>query len=431
VGIICSSRRLGMIVFLLFTAAFLLALVARFPHLVHESSDYRIVSSSARCLTDNCDPYNSNDMRRAYIVHDGDLNESVNSVAFRPYQALYLPSSLFWILPFTVLQWKGSLALWIGSCGLVMVVASALMADLCRHQKPTVSLILLGLFLALSITLLGNPSILAVGLCVIGVWCFLKDRYLVLGILCLGLSLAVKPQIAGLVVLYFLFSGRAPWCAIAVLVLGVILCLPGLLWITHDPAAANWRQELRVNLARSSAKGGLNDPGPTNWWGAADMTCIQALVSIFDNDPSVYNLAAYTVTGILLLIWAFIAWRAKPSANKDLLGVASIACLTLLPVYHRGYDALLLLLIFPAISLLCTEGGFYGLVSILLSIGIIVASHPHAVRSALGWRAEAPGPIRTLSLLVSPLPVLLAAIFFLVCFARTLRSENGTSVHPA
>jgi hypothetical protein len=416
-----NAHRAGMVALLLGTLLFLYIPVRGFSGLIHESSDFAIVYSSSKCLIDRCNPYDSADMHREYIKSEGDMSAGTSLIAFRPNQALYPPSTLFLIVPFALLPWKPALALWLTMSALLFAVAAFLVSDLFQQRVSATPLVLLGIFIAGSGSILAQPSSYAMSLCVIGVWSLLKNRFPILGILCFALSLALKPQVGGLVVVYFLLlGGQVRRRSVAILVAAALLCIPGFLWVSGIPSATHWYQELSVNIATSTAAGGLNDPGPTNWWGAADMTSLQSLVALFVNTPRIYNPIAWTVSGCLLLIWANVTLRAKPSYRKNILGVATIACLALLPIYHRTYDLRLLILTFPAIALLFTEGGIARIGALLDSLFLIVGSHPHTIREALKLSQDPRNPIWNLMLLCCPMVAVLSSILFLVYFARTL-----------
>jgi len=49
----------------------------------------------------------------------------------------------------------------------------------------------------------GNPSGIAIALCLVSVWCFVKDRFVTAGVLCMAISMGIKPHDAGLVWLDF------------------------------------------------------------------------------------------------------------------------------------------------------------------------------------------------------------------------------------
>src|SRR6185312_4547136 len=77
----------------------------------------------------------------------------------------------------------------------------------------------------------------------------------------------------------------------------------------------------------------------------------------FRDDPKVYNPISYGVTGILLLIGAGWMFKKHISKKDAWFALASVAALSMLPVYHRLHDAKLLLLALPACALLWSEGG--------------------------------------------------------------------------
>ena len=54
------------------------------------------------------------------------------------------------------------------------------------------------------------------------------------------------------------------------------------------------------------------------------------------------NILALTISGAMFLVWLFLIWRRGDSSDE--LDLSTIAVLSLLPVYHRLYDASVLIL---------------------------------------------------------------------------------------
>ncbi len=204
----------------------------------------------------------------------------------------------------------------------------------------------------------GNSAGIIVSLCVVAVWCFLEEKIVWAGVLCLAVSLAIKPHDAGLVWLYFLLAGGV--CrkrALQTLLVTVVLGLAAIVWV--EPIAPNWMQEWHSILLAASAPGGINNPGPTspNIRNGANMIIdLQSTISIFRNDPRFYNPASYLVCGTLLLAWAVRTLRSRFSPARAWLALAAVVPLALLVTYHRPYDAKLLLLTVPACAMLWAEG---------------------------------------------------------------------------
>jgi hypothetical protein len=290
---------------------------------------------------------------------------------------------------------------------------------------------LLGLFVATSTNLVttGQPSSFAISLCAIGVWSLLSNRLQAVGIFCFALSLTLKPQIAGLVLVYFLLASsparRRAWLVLAT---AALLCAPGILWAATIPAAVHWPQSIRANLAVGATPGSINDPGPTSI-NAMMVTDLQAVFAVFDDVPRDYNLESESVVGVLILVWAYIAIRAAPSRRKDLLGVAAMSCLSLLPLYHRHYDVRLLVLTLPAVALLTDEGGWGRGLAIAATVAVLCGSHPTFLRDHFALHQETLGPVKTVLLMrTAPLAVLFSGVVYLAYFATALKSGGKLSV---
>jgi hypothetical protein len=330
-----------------------------------------------------------------------------------------------------------------------LTLASYLMWDLAGKYAPGVSLLLVCIVLANSELLFssGNLAGIAVSLCVVAVWCFLQKRFVPAGILCLAVSLAIKPHDAGLVWLYFLLAGGIyRKRALQTLIVTAVLALPAILWVSH--VSPNWMPELRSNLSATSAHGDLSDPGPASMsiHSPDRIIDLQTVVSVFRDDPRIYNPASYLVCGSILLVWSVRILRSRFSLDRAWFALAAIAALSMLPVYHREYDAKLLLITVPACALLWTEGGPIRWIALMLNTAavlltgdlpsaalIIFSDHLHVGSSGFA------GKILTV-LLMRPAPLILLAlgIFYLwvyvrrdcACVAMADTGERGEAPHP-
>ena len=138
----------------------------------------------------------------------------------------------------------------------------------------------------------GNTAGLVVGLTVIAAWCFLRQRFVVAGVICLAVSLVVKPHDAGLIWLYFLVAGR-PHAkrALQSAALALGMALIAFFWVSHCRAYTGLPELRSANLATISAPGGINEPGPRSIGvNSPDMIIdLQTVISIFCDDPRVYQ----------------------------------------------------------------------------------------------------------------------------------------------
>jgi len=325
--------------------------------------DFRAVYAGTRCLIHEHNPYNVSDLEREYLSEDGQRppDTPFNLQAITLY--VNVPTTFVIVAPFAMLSWGPAHILWMLVTGCAFTLAIVLMWKAgAGHSAPLSTF--LACILAVncaSIFAAGNTAGIVVGLCGIAVWCFLENRFVRVGVLCLGLSLAIKPHDAGLVWLYFLLAGgvyrkRALQSAAITAVIG----LAAILWIRH--VAPHWIHDWSANLAAISARGGMNEPGPNSFSGRSVYTVVdlQAAISIFRDDPVIYNLATYLFCGTLLLVWSIWTLRTRVSISKAWLALAAVTAFTLLITYHRPWDAKLVMLAIPACCMLWTGGGWLG-----------------------------------------------------------------------
>ncbi len=224
--------------------------------------------------------------------------------------------------------------------------------------------------------------------------------------------------------------------ALQILLVTIVLSLPPLLWVWQ--VSSHWMQERNSNIAAFAVHGGTSDPALASV-GIVGMNLVISLQSIFSafwNDPHVYNLAAFLTFIPILLVWAFVTLRSRPSTRSALLALASIAALSMLPVYHRQHDAKLLLLTVPACAMLWAEGGLIGRLALLVNgfaflltadllwtipVGLNASLHPSAT-GILGKTLTAAQ--------IFPVPIILLVlgIFYLWVYAQRYSPQDLTVV---
>jgi hypothetical protein len=390
--------------------------------------DFRGLYYPARCLIQHCDPYMEGDVLRISRAEGGDRPwDAAHASHFTRY--IYFPTAFSFTVPFAMMPWGPAHWLWMALTAGSLIFASFLIWNLGANYAPILSGVLVGFLLANSELLIvfGNMAGIAISLCVVAVWCFVRERFVPAGILCLAVSLAVKPQDAGLVWLYFILAGGAyRKRALQTLLATVGFSLPGVLWVWQ--AAPRWMQELHSNILAFSAHGGVMDPGlaAKGVYGLGLSISLQTVLSFFRDDPHFYNPASYLVCAPLLLIWAFVTLRSRSSPAKAWLALAAIAALSMLPVYHRQNDAKLLLLTIPACAMLWAEGGMIGRLALLLNTAgfVLTADLPWAILLALihSRRLSTTGLSGQILTVVQvfpvPLTLLVMGIFYLWVYAR-------------
>jgi hypothetical protein len=310
-----------------------------------------------------------------------------------------------------------------------LLFASFLVWELAANSSPIAAGALIGLFLVNSELLIisTNAAGIVVSLCAVAVWCFLRERLALAGVLCLAVALAVKPQDSSLVWLYLLLAGGVyRKRALQTLLATAILSLPGFLWVLQ--ASPHWYAEWQSNVAALAVHGGINDPGPASIGahGLAMVISLQSVFSVFSDDPRFYNWASYLVFAPLLLGLAFITLRSRATHTRAWLALAVIAPLTLLPVYHRQYDAKLLLLTIPTCVMLWAEGGAIGRLALAvnaaglvftgdLTWAIFLGLMNHLHLSATGFSRWV---LMAMQVFPAPTILLVMAVFYLWVYAR-------------
>jgi hypothetical protein len=423
---------MGIVVFVLF--GFMFRFVAK-----DAMADFKLVYYGTNCLQHHCDPYRESELRSFYRT------ESVESLAggsqYLKSETLYvnLPPLSLVMAPLAMLPEGTAAALWMVATAAILILAAVLMWDLAAGNAPRVAGGLIGLLLANAAVVLGNGNAagIVIGLCTIAAWCFLRKRFVLAGIVCLAVSLAMKPHDVGLVWLYFLLAGVAyrKW-ALQSLAAAGLLCLAAVLFVGHT--APNWIPEVRANLAEVFVPGGNNDPGllgATSKSRAPEvMTDLQAVISVFRDIPAFYNTVTYIVCGVLLLGWLLVTLKSLQSQELTWLALAAVAPLTLLVTYHRAYDAKILLLTIPACAMLWAQGGATAKVALLVTtVGVVCTGEiPLAILLSMTKSLSAVGLLGEIQTVLltrqAPLALLAMTIFYLLIYMRRARGKGATKV---
>jgi hypothetical protein len=403
--------------------------------------DFRAMYYPARCLLQHCDPYSESEVL-ALARAEGGERPSDRGDANHFARYLYLPPTFSITVPFALMPWGPAHLLLMILTGGGLILAGFLMWNFGPEGSPVIAGALIGFFLANSelLMVVGNIAGLAIILCVVAVWCFVRERFVAAGILCFGISLAIKPHDSGLVWLYFLLAGGIyRKRALQTLLATVAVSLPGILMTWR--VSPHWMQGLQFNIAADTVQGGRSDPAAASmgWHGLSMLVNLQTVFSAFWSDPHIYNLAAYLAVGPLLLIWAVITLRSRSTPSTTWLALAAIAALTMLPLYHRQYDTKLLLLTVPACAMLFEEKGMVRWLALLLtSVGFVVTGDLSWIAALkLIELAFAPATGLTSRILAdaqvycAPLVLLSLGAFYLWVYAARSWAGPRTRMQPA
>jgi hypothetical protein len=391
------------------------------------SNDLVPVYTGARCLLHGCNPYDTKQLEQQFFLAGGRPTELPSWEIDVP---VYPPSTFLVLSPLALLRFPAARLLWFLLNGCLFVTAAGLILSLCPGQRRWLTTALASFVLATSgiLLVLGQPAAFAISLVIIGCYLFFRGRFLPLAALLFTLSLAVKPQIGGLIVLYLLLQGIHRRYALLVLAgaLSVFLCAG--LFLKLHPGSAGWISTLRANLSATLSPGGSADPRPANVQSVGDPN-LQALTSIFFTDARTFNVAAYAIFAILLVVLIRVVLRAHADPELRLLALAAVSVLSLTPVYHRFYDARLLLLTIPAVSIVYQRRRWLGSTIAVMTI-LAVISVQYRVQVFLLQHAQWQSVVENkllLILLLRQQNLELLILFFLYLYAiRSLRSSSAS-----
>jgi hypothetical protein len=256
----------------------------------------------------------------------------------------YPLTTLFVLAPMTILPWPFAHAVWL-FINLLAYAAMGLSLALLIHLRwnETRTYVFCAFLLALAPfhTGMAAGSIAIVVVALTAVVCLAAERGqdILAGAL-LAMAVSLKPQIGLPFLLYFLLCRRWRLAGTAmgiVALAGAIAVLR--LTIAGAPWLENYVYDNRVLLSRGSL-GDFTEANPIRF----GLVNLQVLLYVILHDRAIANGLALTVSVIAGLWWLLLLNR-RSGSRQHLLAWSALVAISLLPIYHRFYDASLL--IFP------------------------------------------------------------------------------------
>ncbi len=269
-------------------------------------------------------------------------------VANRGIPTAYPITALVLVAPFSLPSWNVAYFLWLAVdlalFGIMLWVLVALAGF--SYREPSAILLVAGtLALAPFHTgiVTGNVTLVAVELSVIAIWSVRRQYDIAAGIL-LAVASGLKPQIGLCFLLYYFLRRRWQVCGIAVVLLAGLAALGLLrLEIGHTPWLSNYLDDNRI-LLQTGVLGNFTTINPMRFG------LINLQVALYPLLGRIWqtNAVAMAIGATLLAVWIIYVWtsrdRRESQDDRELLELSAIAVISLLPVYHRFYDATLLVL---------------------------------------------------------------------------------------
>ncbi|MFC6645203.1 glycosyltransferase family 87 protein [Granulicella cerasi] len=373
--------------------------------------DFMPVYGSTRAAAEAHNPYLTQNAEQA-LLHSGAKPEWMAPPFWQEHSLVYPPATYYALLPLGWMSYSHATALWFTALAIALVGASILL--LLLAPPPAKSSVAVGVMLVLAtsggLLRLGQISALAIGLAAIGGMLMAVGRARVFGCFCLGLAAIYKPQIGAPILLYFCFPQRTRKFAAVALLSFVLLEVAAGMALSGELHTTAWKADLHDQLQGGSSlhivRGGKPDTGLID---AHALT-----VEVFPTDRSA-ALAAELITLVGVGLLAVGLTRAAPQdgTTRDLIGLAAVSVLLLLPVYHRSYDMRMLLLTLPALGVLWRIAPRWaaaislGSVFLLFSTAKIILDHTH-----FSFATQQSVPFKLLVVHQQPLFVLIVALLW-------------------
>ncbi|PYX46037.1 MAG: hypothetical protein DMG79_17735 [Acidobacteria bacterium] len=183
----------------------------------------------------------------------------------------------------------------------------------------------------------GNSTVLVIGFCSTAILAAGYRNDVTAGVL-FGIACSLKPQIGAFLVLYYLVRQRWRLFGTAVATTTALIAV-AVLYL--QLRGASWLQDYIHNARGFVTANPIDDFSTAN---PSRFTLINLQVPFFSitRHSSSANLLALAVGGVLVCIWFYWLLRRREHGS-ELLVIAAISVIALLPVYHRFYDAGLLI----------------------------------------------------------------------------------------
>ena len=369
-----QRRWFNLLAYLAFACSFVFVALQPLVHKNVEGAvrmrDFVTPYTGARCLLVHCNPYDLQQVKDEFRAAGGRESDHAPWLWEPP---VYPPSSLVVLLPAALFTFHVASSLWFGFS--LFFFSAALLATtlLVEHSYRSWAILLVAGLLATRLVGeligIGQPSALALGMGILALYLLLNGRFRPVAIILLGVGLALKPQLAGVIFLLLVLRRQTRRPAIVSAILAFILMLVGVVWLQVTPASKSWLHDYKAQIS-SSVTEGVNNPS-WNLQHAHRMLNLQASFAAAFDSPAIYDTLAWLLSLLLFAMCANAYRKNSDSRELTMPAMAAIVCIGLLPVYHREYDIPILMLTFPTLLSLVAHRAKIGVAALVLSIPLL------------------------------------------------------------
>jgi Glycosyltransferase family 87 len=381
------------------------------------SYDFAAVYGAARCWLRGENPYDMPVVVRTLREAGDDPATLPNT---DPPPSVYLPTALPLMSSVAWLPWKAARLTWSLLSIAVFLVSAVLILRACTLTTGQKWLLGAGLLLfspTSSGLSTGNPSVVSCALTLAAVFLTLGGRFAASALL-LGLAHSIKPQVSIAAVALFLLWGY--WR-----VVGLSFLVPLFAGIVSFIRAGSfgeyrlWLISLQKGIADLTAPGGMNDPSPANYF-SYHLINTGAILSIWLRDGRIVATVVWITAGVL--VGAYFWFRSRTRGEQQLRDVAFFCALALVLVYHRYYDAQLLLGVVP--FLLASGGRLDRTKAAIWAVLLLLTFPLQAVVAESIHQLSPTTPVGFLLLRHQPV-ILLLLCLLLIPWSKGLKHSEG------
>ena len=307
---------------------------------LHQSGDFAPAYLSTRLWLRGSNPYDHEQFAALWQAAGG-LPADVPTKETTP--SVYPPTAFVVVAPLALLPWNAArLALTLLNTALALLAIGALSRAAGLRWNDGLGRCFWALALAFaplhSGLATGNLIIIAASCALLAVWAAMSNKEWMASLL-LAVATGVKPHVGGVFVLAYALQGRWRLSAVSI---GWLLLLSVISLVPLEMHRVSWLGSLLASHAAASAPGGVNDPTGANP-SQHHLINLQRLLFTFLTQSWFVNAIAVGLTALLLVAW-LVATRHRGSERRELLFLSALVTVSLLPIYHRFYDAMVLLL---------------------------------------------------------------------------------------
>ncbi|MCU1272533.1 MAG: hypothetical protein JWN74_3827 [Acidobacteriaceae bacterium] len=278
----------------------------------------------------------------------------------------YPLTSLLLLAPFTVLPWyvfkllaiSATIVLFFATVWLLIIVAE--LSGWRRLLFIAIALLFAPVHTGIATC---NLAIIATELGVIALWANYTGREIESGLL-IAICSGLKPQIGLCFLIYYIVRRQFRTLTFALGSLAAVIAIAVTrLAIAHVDWLPNYKLANKV-LFSTGVLGDFTDRNPLRF----GLVNLQVGLYAFMHSRQAANVSAVILSLLLFTVWVTLI--SKMTKRNDLLCLGALAALSLLPAYHRFYDAALLII--PLCYLLARSKSGFNRHSAIACLALVV-----------------------------------------------------------